>query len=98
MIQFRAEFHPDAVAEATTARRWYAERSEAAAGAFLGELDAALQGIVEAPLSWPPYLHGSRRALLRRFRFSVVFRLKGSIIQVVAVAHAKRKSGYWSER
>jgi len=98
VIQFRAELHPDAVAEAAIARRWYAERSEAAAEAFIVELDAALEKIAEAPLSFPPHLHESRRYLLRRFPFGVVFRVKGVIIQIVAVAHAKRRPGYWSER
>jgi hypothetical protein len=35
-------FHPEAVAEARAARRWYADRSPLAAAAFVAELDHAL--------------------------------------------------------
>lgn len=34
----------------------------------------ALAAIAEAPLRWPGYMHGSRRFLLLRFPFSVVYR------------------------
>lgn len=54
--------------------------------------------IVEAPDRWPMYTHGTRRYLLRRFPFSVVYRVSGIAITVVAVVHGKRRPGYWKSR
>ncbi len=98
MAALRLEIHPDAVEEAGEARLWYAERSSSAADAFVDELDAAAEKILEAPQRWPHHLYGTQRYLLRRFPFSVVYRLKGEVIQIVAIAHAKRRPGYWRER
>jgi hypothetical protein len=50
------------------------ERNETAAEAFLAELDRAVELISESPMRWPNYLHGTRRFLLRRFPFGVVYR------------------------
>lgn len=60
----------------------------------MAELDVALDRIGEAPRTWPPYIAGTRRYLLRRFPFFVVFREVGDRVQIVAVAHARRQPGY----
>ena len=87
--------HPEAIAEARAARQWYASRSAEATEAFVAELDVALDRIGEAPRTWPPYLADTRRYLLRRFPFFVVFREVDDRVQIVAVAHARRQPGYW---
>lgn len=92
------EFHPDAIAEAAAARIWYAERSESAGNAFVAELDTAIERICAMPDSCPVYLHGTRRYLLKRFPFLVVFRQHFGRPQVIAVAHGHRRPGYWNRR
>lgn len=92
------ELHPEAIAEATEAREWYFERSAAAADALMAELDEAIEQIGNAPHRWGQYLLGTRHVVLRRFPFAVVYQYDGEIAYVVAVAHAKRKPGYWAER
>lgn len=53
--------------------------------------------IATAPEQGSPYLHGTRRFLLHRFPFSTVYLTleRGCI---VAVAHHRRKPGYWRRR
>lgn len=92
------DFHPEAVAEARETYRWYEERSPEAAELFLAELDRALKSIADAPRRWPAYLQGTRRFLLRRFPFAVVYREGGQRLQIVAVSHGRRKPGYWKAR
>ncbi len=94
MAQRPVNLHPDAIDEAQAAYRWYRERNEAAAEAFLAELDRAVDLISEGPMRWPTYLHSTRRLLLKRFPFGVVFRQAGEAVQIVAVAHVRRKPGY----
>ena len=92
------ELHPRALEESQAAYRWDKERSESAAAAFLAEIDQAIACISEAPVRWPPYLFGARKYLLRRFPFFLVYRETADKIQVVAIAHGRRRPGYWKKR
>ena len=58
----------------------------------------AEERVEEAPRQWPPYLTDTRRYLLRRFPFFVAFRESEDRVQVLAVAHARRRPGYWPGR
>ena len=91
------ELHPGAIADARGARLWYAERSSHAADQFMAELDRALERILESPKRWPKKA-GVRRYVLRRYPFIVVYRTRESVVEIVAVAHARRRPGYWSSR
>ena len=94
----RAWVHPEAIAEARAAREWYQARNVEAAEAFMAELDSAMELIEEAPRRWLPYIGETRRYLLRRFPFFVVFRETNDRVQILAVAHARRRPGYWLGR
>lgn len=98
MTLANVRFAPAAIEEAEQAYRWYRVRSPADAAAFLRELDHALGTMSEAPERPAAYLHGTRRVLLRRFPFAVVYRLTSDEIQVIAVAHGRRRPGYWRAR
>jgi len=90
--------HPEAIKEARAAREWYLARNVEAAEAFMTELDAAIEQIEQGPRRWPPYLGSTRRYLFRRFPFFVVFREATTRIEVIAVAHGRRRPGYWLGR
>ncbi|MEZ5065993.1 MAG: type II toxin-antitoxin system RelE/ParE family toxin [bacterium] len=96
--KLRVEFHAEAVREAGEARSWYADRSQSVAAAFLDELDHAVERLSSNPEAWPGYVSGTRRYVLRRFPFYVVYRVTASAIQVLAVAHGLRRPGYWRDR
>jgi plasmid stabilization system protein ParE len=98
MTEKTVEFHPAAAEEAETARQWYAERSLVAARAFLRELMHAVEQVTEAPERWPSYEYDTRRYFFPRFPFSLIYRVADDKIQIIAVAHAKRKPGYWKQR
>ena len=92
------ELHPAALAEGEEAAASYAERDPRIAVRFAEELETALNRIAEAPHRWPVYLHGTRRVRLTPFPYLVAYREEPSRILVVAIAHAKRKPGYWRKR
>jgi len=98
MIPSKIDILPDAVKEARKTYRWYLGRSPAAARRFEAAFEAALEQIAQAPDRWPIYLHGTRYRLLRRFRFILVYRQRRDRLQVVAVAHGRRRPGYWKRR
>ena len=92
------EYLEEAIEEAEAAARWYAERSSFAANGFADEIDAAIAAIEQNPGAWPPYDHDTRHYLLRRYPFSVVYRVQATRILIVAVAHGHRRPGYWKSR
>jgi len=95
----QVEIHPDALDEAESAVSWYVERSERAPAAFIEEIDKAIQSILNAPKRWPIFESDFRRAPLFRFPYSIVYREKSNdLIQILAVAHGRRKPGYWKMR
>jgi len=96
MPPFAVEVHPLVADEAEAAERWYRERNETAATRFRRELDRAVGVIAERPEAAPPYVGNTRRFLLRRFPFFVVYRVFSQRVQVVAVAHARRRPHYAS--
>ena len=63
-------------------------------------MDQALGQIQQYPALGAPYIAGTRRHLLLRFPFFIVYRYREEVpeIQVVAVAHGKRRPGYWKRR
>ena len=91
-------FHDDARAEARQSLLWYLKRSESAAFRFSAELQQAYSALTRNPQRFPTYLHGTRRTLLDSYPFFVVFREVPDAIQILAVAHAKRRPGYWQNR
>ena len=92
------EFHEAASLEYEAAFAWYLERSGRAALRFVREVERAIASICEAPERSPVGAGGTRRFLLQRFPFAVVYRELPSVIQVLAVAHGRRRPGYWKKR
>ena len=90
--------HPEAEAEADRAFEWYWVRSESAALNFDIELREAFATLRRSPQICAPYLRGTRRVMLKRFPYFVVFRELARKIQIIAVAHAKRRPAYWAKR
>ena len=94
----RVEFLAAAAREVEDAQAWYEQRSVFAAAAFLREFSIAINRIREAPMRYSVGEHGTRRVLLEHFPFTLYYRVRGDVITIVAVAHQKRRPGYWSSR
>ncbi len=89
---------PQAEQDLVSAAKFYAAKaSPELAGAFLDEFDKPCGLLREKPLSGRPDSGPTRRLLLRRFPYSLVYRVLATEIQVIAVAHHRRKPGYWTD-
>lgn len=91
---------PEAEDEVLDAMRWYEGRRRGLGLEFVGVVEHALVDIAEAPERfsvWPADPR-YRRAVLDRFPYLVVYEVRPEGIEVVAVAHAKRRAGYWIDR
>jgi len=93
-----ADFHAMAAREAVKSYRWYLRRSPQAAARFLAELDRAIQEIIDNPERHSQHLAGTQMVPLRRFPYYIVYHVDNQSIAIIAVAHGKRKRGYWRRR
>ena len=77
---------------------WYFERSTEAAIHFANAVEAALAAVAADPERFSAADELHRECPVRRFPFRIVYRVVENRVLVVAVAHAKRRPGYWKDR
>ena len=95
----RVELTTEALREAEEAAAWYRDEAGAeVAVRFQRALHAALDRIRDAPGRWPRIGPVARRVRLARFPYVLVYLSRADLAVVVAVAHDKRRPGYWRRR
>src|SRR5262245_49514517 len=91
-------FLPGAQADYQDAYAWYFARSVRAAVNFQIAVDQAVHQISAAPEQWPLLDDIHRSFILRRYPYSIIYRVVNGNVVIVAVAHARRRPGYWQNR
>ena len=94
----RIDFHPAAIEELSNSVVWYKNRSEKAAAQFAIAVDSAISKILSSPDRFVKIDARHRSCSVVRFPFQIVFRHEIDRIYIVAIAHAKRRPGYWRGR
>ena len=95
-------FEDEADAEYRLAGRWYEDRRERLGLEFFDAVDATIDQIVTMPRAGAPVPRMPsdlpvRRRAVTRFPYHVVY-LETTPIRILAVAHDRRKPGYWASR
>ncbi len=90
--------HPACRAEIADALRWYRDKDARVGRRLHDAIEHAAEMVRAMPHTWPAYLYGTQRFITIGFSYSFVYRVNGSMIEVIALAHAKRKPGYWRDR
>ncbi len=91
-------FHPEAVRELRAAFLWYFDRNPIVAHSFQAETEHAVDRISEDPKLWPKWAKSERKYVFPQFPFNLIYRINLESIEVIAIAHQKRKPGYWKNR
>lgn len=92
-------FLEPAAVEFEQAFDWYQIRSEKAAEGFRSRVMVAVHEAMNRPSS-AGFLVGQRvrKVMLKPYSYSLLYFTHGRILYVVAVAHSKRRPGYWQRR
>ncbi len=98
----RVRFLPEAEDELRAAAEWYDDRAELGDD-LAAEVQATAVHIAEAAHSFAfargvRESMGARQAPVKRFPYRVVFVELAEEIRIVAIAHARRRPGYWRDR
>jgi toxin ParE1/3/4 len=94
------EYHQGASADVKSAVAWYQKQKHSLKAAldFIEELHRAADTIREAPERWPIGKNNTRRFLLWRFPFAIIYSKQESVVTISAVAHGSRRPQYWERR
>jgi toxin ParE1/3/4 len=92
----------EAEAEMAEAARWYESHRVGLGTEFIDAVDYAVDRIAETPQMGSPLPsvadEAIRRRVVRRFPYHVVYLELTDRIQILAVAHDRRRPGYWLGR
>ncbi len=94
----RVYFHPDAEDELDKAIEYYEQLQPGLGIEFAEEIYATITRIIEYPDAWSSLSKNSRRCLVNRFPYGVVYQIKSRSLRIIAVAHLHRRPSYWKER
>jgi toxin ParE1/3/4 len=94
---------PQAQAELDDAAVRYEDERPGRGLRFADAVEAAIAVAVESPSAAPlvPYTRRElelRHRPVRRFPYLVIYRDEGPFVRVIAIAHGKRRPGYWLAR
>lgn len=94
------ELHAEAVLELAEAIDWYDERRPGLGDDFEREVWRTVDRIAALPHAWAPWRYDPkyRFARLKRFPYMLPYVIDGTEALVLAVAHERRRSGYWVVR
>ena len=92
--------HAQASVELTEAIRWYESKRPDLGAELLDEVTSAIDQLSLRPESGNPLSvdQKTRRLLISRFPYQLVYRIRPAEIVVVAIAHVKRRPEYWKLR
>lgn len=92
-------FHPEAEAEHLETIAHYESKRPGLGASYLAEFERVVSIVCQSPYSYPieaqPDIH---RVRMKQFPFSILFRIKAADIQILAVAHHRRRPRYWITR
>jgi toxin ParE1/3/4 len=94
----KLEFHPEAEQEYLVALSHYEEQVSGLGARFDAELQAATALLLEYPEIEARLDDDLRKLVLDRFPYYLVYSRLGDSLYVVAVAHERRRPGYWLQR
>ena len=91
-------FHPDAEVEMIKAAVWYKAKQANLGNRYLASVQDAINRIKLNPGVYPFVDTEIQRCLVRTFPFGVLFRVKSSYIEILAIMHLHRDPNYWKIR
>ncbi len=93
-----SRFLPLAEAELLEAVSYYSDAGAGTGVRFQRAVEAAVTKAILNPDFGVPGLRGTRRRIVNGFPYNVIYRVSDIELLVVAIAHHRRRPGYWANR
>lgn len=97
-VKLPVVLRPEAQSEFDEAFDWYEARRPGLGVEFVGEIEALLTRVSDAPERYQVVYREVRHAVSHRFPYAVLFKVESHQIVVLAVFHSKRNPHRWQTR
>lgn len=91
-------FHELAQVELNNAVDYYEDCTHGLGLEFAGEVQVAIARIAKYPEAWSRLTRNTRRCLVHRFPFGVIYQINPECLYIIAVADLRREPKYWLDR
>ena len=91
-------FDPEAHAEFLSSVKYYEDCQPTLGRHFSLAVESAIKKIAKTPFRYRLLHAPFRRCLIQKFPFSIIYSIEPNHIRILAIAHTKRKPGYWLDR
>ena len=91
-------FHPAASDEIVETTAYYEDEVPGLGDGFITEVEKVIEVLSDQPEIGQRVGEQFRRIILARFPYSLIYSIESDRIWVVAVAHHRRRPGYWQGR
>lgn len=91
-------FHPEAEEELNNAIDYYNDCRENLGFNFAEEIFMSVKNILAYPEAWAPLSKNTRRCLVRRFPYGIIYQIADKEIFILAVMQLNQSPGYWKKR
>lgn len=94
----RSEFHPAARDEFLATAEYYDAVLTGLGRRFRNSVQGAIDRVETYPQLGREGPGHSRRAPVAGFPYDLVYRARGNVLEILALAHYRRRPGYWRDR
>ena len=94
----RFYFHEYAENEFDKAVEYYEDCRTGLGIEYALEIKATIERIIQFPKAWTPISKNTRRCLVNRFPFGVIYQEMTNYMHIIAIADLRRKPDYWVDR
>ncbi|WAL61464.1 type II toxin-antitoxin system RelE/ParE family toxin [Thermocoleostomius sinensis] len=97
-MSYNLIIRPEAELDIQDGFKWYETQVPGLGSEFIRAIDTCLSGIGRNPLAYPLLYQQARRALVRRFPYSILYVFDQNTVSIIACFHSKRNPKSWQER
>lgn len=94
----RIRFLDVAQVELDEAVNYYNYEANGLGAEFLAEILEGIDRIAKFPEAWQPCSKRTRRCLVRRFPYGIIYQRREGEVLIVAIANLHRRPDYWEDR
>ncbi len=93
MIKYHIDISDGAKSEIRIASAWYNEQKIGLGKEFFFEIEQVFERVEKNPYQFPIIVKNIRRAVCRRFPYSIFFTITNNRVLILAVFHTKQNPG-----
>jgi hypothetical protein len=94
----KLSFHPEAENELKQIVFYYNELKHGLGIEFGKEIYLSIQNILAFPFAWEPLSTNSRRCLVNRFPYGIIYHIETDEVIILAIMNLSRSPDYWLHR